>query len=412
MKAIQFLYKNIDLISIASSRLFVIIFQLFSIKIFTHYLSLEELGYYYFFISCSYFFNAFFFVPSDFYQQKIITNNKDRLRFKKIFTFNLFLLKTILIPYTLGYFFLNCFVDVTLFTYFLICLLSISTYFVQLFRNFINNLGFKRFVAFNFFLESFVKIILLLLGFYLSSNLNIDNANLLLFLICVSSIISFLHLFIQYHFKVHNFFCGKTNFYFKKYFSFSFPLSLSSIMNWIISQSYRILLILFGYAELIGIFVTLSNIGSAGALAIASIFNQNFIPKIYSTKGGFIYIFMKYFVLVFTVSSIVILIFKDFIINIITKESFSVNSIYLFNGFIVESLNVLIGAICIYFTLKNNNRFTVISYLLGTIYFLFILCIFIYFNSINFDSLLFLIITTHFFIFIFMLSKLRLNYAK
>jgi O-antigen/teichoic acid export membrane protein len=351
---------------VAIVRVFVVICQLIFLKIYTHYTSLYELGIYIFLFTISYSLNAFVLVPLDYFQQsKLYKLREDSYSLKSYYPLNKLVLLfglTILITSCSICLFINpafCFLA------FLVICLSISTYFVNLLRGFINNFEHRRKAIYSLLFETTFKVLFLLIYIHFFRS----SAKTILSAMFSASLLTFIVLFYLLNMLDEYRNDKRLVISLKSVFSFSAPISIGAVTNWIQLQSYSLILVPLGFVEAVGIFGTLANVGSSGMNACSTVFSQLFVPTIYKSHGKYINTYLRnallaiVFVLVFSTFS------SKIIVELLTKKYFSSYSLVIVYGILTEAGNFIISACIIYLTIHNLTKSTTKVSLSGLVVF-------------------------------------------
>jgi O-antigen/teichoic acid export membrane protein len=358
------LFKSISgqkttILIVRFSSLFV---QLGYIKIYTHFLSLPQLGIFFYLSTISYFMNSVIFVPVDFYQQAHISADPTvPMPFRYMVGLNLRAISAAgvigvaLIIYSLFD------VNLGLYEVFLTFSLSALLYLCTSLRALLNNRSHGVFVVFMLMIEASLKLVffiaLVSVGQTSADMLILSNAAALA---CeLGFILYFFYAREKFDFlaveKVSN----------RELVRFSYPLSISSGCNWIQLQGYRLVYVWFGHADIAGLYATVSNIGSVGMAAGSQIYSQLFQPKIYQSRGSFIkkYLVMAGFISVMALVSYAVL--GPFILGLLTKGDFKVYYKLMLFGVIVEACNLMIGAITAFSGLLKRTNILIRTNLIG-----------------------------------------------
>jgi O-antigen/teichoic acid export membrane protein len=354
--------RDVGLITLA--RVIVIACQLINIKLFTSHLSIEQLGLYFFLLTISYFANALIFVPIDYWQQanlrKIIEKTGG---IRPLLDLNLKLMVacffTVVVVVVVG----TVFYPNYIFHILLAAALSIALYLVQALRNTLNNLEHKAVVSFSLVQEAVIKILvfLLLVKYFQPNELLLMSAWL------ITLFINAITLYLKSS-KFGVFFCReKYVVEIKEIFHFSFPISVGAIGNWIQLQGYRLILVPLGYAEIVGIFATISSIGSAGMGAAATIFSQAFSPKIYKSSGQYTGTYLRNAMHVTLAIMLACVFMGGFVVEITTNTEFAPFWSILIIGVFVEASNFLIGALAIHMSLVGKTKRIMMSSFFGIV---------------------------------------------
>jgi O-antigen/teichoic acid export membrane protein len=351
--------------------------MLVNVRLYSQYLSQSELGIYFFLLTASYFANALLFVPIDFFQQ---ANNLYDLKHGKINSTILLLKKTLhfffivsLIVCVFFFFFYKKF----LLQLFLCISLAVLVFLSQTLRNSLNNLGFSKLVSINYIVESFIKVFsFYLFCIFLNGNV---NSNILVLTTILSLLFSSIFSFYYLRKNVSSEFSGNSVYLnVSKVLNFSYPLSISALSNWFQNQGYRIILVPLGYTEFVGIYSTISNIGSSAVGALNVIFNNHFVPFLYSSNGTFLKKFNFLGSILIFVTFIFCYIFSDFFVSILLTKEFLLFSKVICFGIVADGLNIIIGGLTIKASLKDKNFATSIYSFIGLLTSL--ACLFILYN--------------------------------
>ena len=363
-----------------TARILVVVFQLINVKLYTYYLNAEQIGVFFFLLAVSYFANAALFVPVDYYQQanlsKVIAASGGALPLLK---FNgrligfYFLFSTVLV--------VICeFIKPSYTSFVLVAdILALFLYWVQALRNTLNNLGHGNCVSLSFIQEAVLKV---LFFFILVKYCKADEILLIVAWI-VSLFFSGCYLFYMAH-KRH-IFIGSClhNICVREVFCFSYPFSFGAVCNWLQLQGYRLVLIPLGFAEEVGVFATLSNIGSAGIGAASLIYSQQFTPLIYNTSGQYTSKYLKGAIALIIVVALVAFGMGEFMVSILTNLDFAKHWRLLLFGVITDAANLLIGALVIHITLTGDTKKLISVSILGVVSVIMIFSLLYWFSNIS-----------------------------
>jgi O-antigen/teichoic acid export membrane protein len=359
--------KRSTMIEVSVIRALVVVFQLVFLKIYSNYTSAYELGIYYFLLTASYSVNAFLLVPLDYFQQSQLYVLKNaNFSLSSFYPINLFAGKLILGLLIVGN--LVCLIVNPQYCYTLnlIILFAISTYAVTLLRGIINNLEHRRKAIYCLLLEYVLKIgfFLLYIHFFKPSSV------IILFSLLSASFITLIVLFILFlrltEYKV----ATLKQFDIKDIFKFSYPISVSAVINWVQTQSYALVLVPLGLAEVVGIYATVANVGQGGMNAYSTIFAQLFVPNIYKSKGEYLKIYLRNAILSILFVVACSALFSKYIVLLLTKADFVKYALVILYGVACEAGNFLISALTIYLTLHNITKATLKMSFIGLIAFL------------------------------------------
>ncbi|GGI28255.1 hypothetical protein [Pedobacter mendelii] len=348
-------------------RILVVILQLFFLKAYSNNTTLYELGVYYFLFTLSYSLNAFVLVPLDYFQQsKIYTLKENGNSLRSFIGVNIWVLKLIFLILCIGVVILLLLNIEYITTLIVIVLLATSTYLVNLTRGLINNLENRRVAIYSLLFESILKV-----GFYyLYMYFFKSSSKVILCSILSSSLISFALLYYLIS-RLEDFKNRKVqSFSRSEILKFSYPISLSAVVNWIQLQGYRMILVPFGLVEVVGIYGTVSNVGTNGMNAFSTIYSQLFIPNLYKTQGKYLKTYILYALLSIFGVLVVSYFLSDLIVSILTSQKFVKYSAIILFGVVSEAGNFLIGGLTVYLTIKNLTYATMKSTLTGLFVFL------------------------------------------
>ena len=371
--------KKIILISLL--RAIAICGQIAFIKVYTHYLSAAQLGHYYFYFTASYFLNALIFVPVDFFQQAEVF----KLQKRKLSLHNLIHLNKLLLPIValislivgiiLIYFKL---VDITV--YFSIVLTSLCTFIATSTKNFINNQGGQVLVVSTMILEFVTKtvsflIFIIFFGF--------KRPETVLCATIISLLIGLIPLYPRARSIMATFGDQKEIINKQRLLNFCWPLSFGAILNWLQLQGYRLILVPLGYAEMVGIFATVSSVGSTGMNAAATIYQQIYLPRIYQSHGEYTRKYLKYAMFVIVIIFLIGMLFKNLIISLITSKIFLQYSSVIGLGILIESGNFIIGAISVHMSINEQMVDQIKATFYGVLFVPIIFLILVYSKMLN-----------------------------
>lgn len=352
-----------QLFIVGSSRIAVILLQLVYIKIYTNLLSAYELGQYAFWLTVSYFFNALIFVPIDNYvQSRLYVWRNCEVSLEGAVRLNIALL-------------LLCFAlslgvsTVTAVAYsftagvgvFISLAYGLTLHISNVSRNVANNLNYRGLASTFLIIDGVLKVVTI----FVIKHVTIVNVFVL---IASATISTFLSAVICIILMKYNgvFYEGKSEkIMAREVFSFGYPISISAILNWIQLQGYRLVLVPLGYAEAVGIYSTISSIGSAAMNAVGAIYSQLKIPEIYQSKGQSIIQYIKLALAIIIGMSFSLWVTADFIIELLTNSKLVEYSEIIVFGVLVEGGNIILGAIGIAHSLNRPTKILIAVGLMG-----------------------------------------------
>ena len=392
---------------VSITRVAIILGQLGYVKLYSNYLTAYELGVFFFLVTASYSLNAFIFIPMDYYQQSkiyhFLGNGKSLNTF---FIFNRkFILRVFLLILLVALIFIPLQATYALFTI-LAGTMSLSLYVTQALRGVLNNLEHRRVVAASMVFESFLKISF----FWFFLQFMQAKAITLLFSGVVSLV--FVALFLLKYAYSLNIFTSETeittSIRYTDVFRFGLPISVGAVFNWIQLQGYRLVLVPLGFAETVGIYATVSNIGSAGMVAASSIYAQLYVPNIYKSGGQYTktYIRNAFILIVFLFFSSMF--FCDFIVSLLTKAEFVKYSWLLLFGIIAEAGNFLLGALSIHLTLTNSTSKLLTASMVGTLTMIIVFVLIYFYGAVTVQTIGLPIVISQVAIVIYMYNNFRI----
>lgn len=357
---------------IVGSRAAVIGLQLINIKLMTAYLSTPDIGLYFFLISASYFSNALLFVPVDYYQQAFISSAKERIdAVKQALLFNLQIIKLYVVPVVL----IGLLVFISNYSEFIAlfalgALGSVALHGVQSMRNLLNNFGHSSTVSISQVLEALSRVGI----FFSGSLLGFASLNMIAIAWASSLALTLLHLVLT-GMQVGLFKgTAKERIEPKEFLKFATPISCSAVTSWLQVQGYRVALVPLGYAEAVGIFSTISNIGSSAIGAVNLIYQQKFNPKIYQSQGGYMLQYLKYASLLILITISAFVLVGQPAVELLTTLEFHKHWHVILYGVAADSANLIVGALTIYLTLKKTTSvillFSTVGFLINAFIFI------------------------------------------
>jgi O-antigen/teichoic acid export membrane protein len=331
---------------------------------YSNYLNAQQLGMYFWLVTASYFGNALIFAPLDYYQQanlkRIIEKSggiKPFIRVGAIIV--LAYVGMVIIISSICMIIIGKYATAVL----IAGLLSVLLYLNQSARNILNNLGRKNDVLNSLLLEAIVRIIVYFGIIKFISSSEIVTVAAWVLALCVSLAA------LAYRFYFHRLLneSNKISINLQDVFYFSYPISIGSMCNWIQLQGYRLILVPLGFTEVVGVFATISGVGSAGMSAVSTIFSQLYSPNIYKTFGAYTKTYLKYSGVLILCIFIGSLIFGKFAVQFVTNNSFGNYWGLMIFGVLTEGGNLIIGALTIHTTLKGGTEKIMIASLVGLI---------------------------------------------
>lgn len=367
--------------SLFALRFLIVLLQVLSLKLYTNYLSLNDIGLFYVFISLILLINSIFFNPIDYFNQskllleiKLYKNINSLIYINaKILIIYFFIILLILLINSIANYLSNIYLLMILTGVILFSLNSTL-------KNNLNILENKYYFSKAILIESILKLIFFVFFLNFSNELNSNIlilswiiANLILFFILAKKISNYINIYI----KEFN------NFDIKEVLKFSIPISYSSIINWINSQSYILIYTYMGFIELIGIVTTLLNIGSSSSSPIASFYAQYNSPKLYKSNGDSLYKIINYALILGIFLIFIYSILGNFIVHLLTNENFEKYWYLIIIGLLIEIINLINGFFSSYISMSLKNKLFIFGSTFGLIFFSIIIIFFLALNLIN-----------------------------
>jgi O-antigen/teichoic acid export membrane protein len=300
----------------------------------------------------SYSLNALIFVPLDLYQQsRIYSYKENNISLRSFFPINFRIFQIIALLSVILVCFLLFFKPDYITFVFLTVILAIELYLTTTLRNLLNNLEFRKIVSLTVVIEISLKIA----TFLIMTHYFGPTAILLL----LSGIFSFLPVILVLAITSKRFHIFPTEnmkrIPIRELFHFSYPISIGAVLNWLQLQGYRMLMVPLGFADMVGIYSTISNIGMSGMNANTIVFGQMFAPFVYKSSGKYTSKYIRNAFLLIVGVFLIGFLFSDLIVTILTKHDFVKYSKLICYGVIVEGGNLLCGGFGMYFTIKNKT---------------------------------------------------------
>jgi hypothetical protein len=341
-----------------ASRVTVICCQLIMIKLYTINIELEQLGVYFFWLAIAYSANTLIFIPLDYYQQAALQDIKESsgslhsLLVLNIKVVSVFIL-TISFASGVVYFISPHNAPYVVIT----GLLSVFMHMCQSLRYTLNNLAYKNYMSWSYVQESVFKVTIFVLMVSLGS---VNDIHLLLsWLFALMIVVTYLAL-VAYSkglFKFVRFY----NLNISKILVFMYPLSIGAFLSLLQKQGYRFVMVPLGFTAEVGIFATVSGIGSAAIGAVGLIYSQQFMPKLYKSKGASIPGYLKGATAAIIAVMFLFFGFGEFIVASLTKAQFVEYWWLILFGVANDGMTILVAGLMIYLTISNDNKKILIS---------------------------------------------------
>jgi O-antigen/teichoic acid export membrane protein len=338
--------------------------QLAYVKSYTHYLTVGELGYSFYLTALSYAINALILVPADYYQQARFTAYYDKLfplgsvisLNKKLLSLSAALTIILGIPICIAG-------KLKPPDLLLIFGLAVFLYLSTSVRNCLNNRGHNLFTGWMLLLEAVLKVV----SFLLFLAFGMSHINAFVLSTVAAFLIEVLCLGIFFYLRIPFTAAATDNLDFTSLLKTSSAVSFSALCNWLQLQGYRIVYVWLGFPEIAGLYAAVSNLGTMGMNASSTVFSQMLLPRVYSSKGAYIFQYLKYALLLCLAILLGYLAFGKILLYILTKKEFAPYARLMTFGIIVEASNLLIGAASAYFTIRHRSFHLVGANLAGVL---------------------------------------------
>jgi len=351
-------------ITVLVLRLISILLQLLYIKLYTHFLDVDELGRYFYLIALSYSANALIFVPLDYFQQaKLVKFYDQAIPARSLIRLNLTASLLALIFLLLAGISFWQFGKINFSEIPEIFLYSLLFHICSASRNLLNNVGRKTFVAVMLITETSLRSSLFwTFGKITDASADVLFKTSLLALLIETVVIAvFLRKFLNLKWVEDDLFS------FSKAVKEASPISFSAVCNWLQVQSYRLIYVTLGFASTAGVYATVANVGSVGMNAVAQIAAQILNPRLYISRGTFLkkYVLISILLVASVLTGFGIL--GKFTLSILTKPEFEAYWEILLLGASTEGFNFIIGILTTYLTIASRANVLILANLLGVL---------------------------------------------
>ncbi|WON82823.1 MULTISPECIES: polysaccharide biosynthesis protein [Chromobacterium] len=354
-----------DFFVVGVGRFAVIGLQLAYVKVYTNILNSAQLGYYAFWFTVAYLFSAIVFVPVDYYlQSKLYEWRREGISVTGALLLNVALVKwSLLVTLLIG-----CIVGIVsspimaLGTVVSLVYGVVNQFCVSL-RNLTNNLEHKKTATSFLVIDGVLKLTIL---FVAKQYFNVDSVLLITFALFSGVISLVTYLLVMKRLGI--FFGGKVvEIKLSEISKFCMPISLSSCANWMQLQGYRLVLIPLGFSEVVGVYSAVAGVGAAAMNAAGSIYSQLFTPSLYKYGGKTLNKYIGGAILLSVFSCLITLLFGKQVVNFLTNETLAQHYNLMLFGILIESGNLIIGAMVVFSTIISSNQKVLIASILGVL---------------------------------------------
>ena len=349
---------------IAILRILAILGQVALIKLYTHYLSVEQLGRFFFYQAASYFLNALLFVPIDLYQQAEAFRLKDHgCSISMIYRMNLHILAATMVIGSVVFSAFVCFDRGDALPLMVTLLMSIALYASTAVKNFLNNQDDQILVVLLLFAEIPLKFVVFLL--FVRVGMEGPLTPLIASIVAFGLIAGGAAFRVHYHAKSFGHMIKRIDYAYL--LRFCLPTSFASIMNWVQTQGYRLVLVPLGYTDMIGIFATVSSIGNRGMNGAGAVYQQIYLPKIYQTNGKYTrtYLINLFWLILFIMAGGII--FRAQIVQLVTNARFVSYGGLIAFGVLLEAGNFVIGGLVVKLSIDGDTKAQIGANILATV---------------------------------------------
>lgn len=311
------------------------------------------------------------------YQQAIAINRYEiNGSFYEPYIFNVKLIIYIISIFSILYAFASLFIENLPSLLFLVLVLQI--YILQAFRGILNITGFGFIINISLMLESFLKpfSVFFLLGEVASLESYVLSLNIAYF--CTIFQI-YIYLKTKKLLKKDSYVKIYT---FKHLLNECYHNGINGLLSLIQNQGYRIVLGYSNNYQILGLYSLVAGVGQTIFGALASIYYQSQIPRLYKNIDLYFKSYIYKAAILIFIFSIIVILFQKQILNVLLSNKYEQLSYLIAVGFVIESLQLFMGAIIIYCNIKKLKSISIIIYLITSVTTL-VLCCFQYFLSVS-----------------------------
>ena len=344
-----------DFILASLSRVVVVLSQIYFVKLYTSNVGLYNLGIYFYLVGIINLIVSIVFTPIEIYQQsKIYKVIKEKETIIPFLYFNAKLTLIYLLVSSFSGLFIVYFEIIPISNFVLIVCIPILIYLSQGLRTIINNQEYKAVVSISYILESTIKITIF--GLFILRGEVSEYIMLYSWLLSMIGVICY-EIYLINNFKIiTNFKLGAKNILVKDIVKISIPILSSSVTNWIQFNLLKTILVPLGYAEVIGVYGTLESIGRAIMGSISQVYTQIFNPRLHTSDGRFINVYILGAIFVSFSTLLMGLILSKEIVYIIAAPIFTADSLLIGFGIVAEAGNFIIGSYTVYYTITDKIK--------------------------------------------------------
>jgi O-antigen/teichoic acid export membrane protein len=339
-------------ILIAGMRIVGIAGQVGVVKLCTHYLLPAQLGRYFFYQALSYFLNALLFVPIDYFQQAEVFKLKtsghslggllamNRRVFSIVGLISACIAALLLLLHA-----------PVLAVFCATLMFSIAFYISSAVKSFLNNQNDQIVAVSMIAVEPVVRM-----GIFLAiARIGLMGALSPLIAMTISMLLVVLVVIPRVSKHFARFHGSEKHVETKALVRFASPISCSAILNWLQTQGYSLVLVPLGYAETIGLFSTIYNIGNNGMNAASAVYQQIYLPNVYQTSGKYVKPYIKGAIVASAFVLFVALALRVQIVGLITTAKFLPYAWVIGYGVLVEAGNLIISVLIVKLSIDGNT---------------------------------------------------------
>lgn len=333
------------------ARILYVIAQLVLLRLYASLVSPAELGFFYFLTTVSYSFNAVIFIPIDYFNQAKLFGPKNKAaNLERVLGTNAFVIALTLVVFLVIAFAIQLIQPNYLYQLLLVYVLSLLIFLISTARNYINNCGRSDAVSISTIIEGVSKCISV---YFLVSYFD-DKVFALLVAWLIGLFVPLFYLITKCMSPIKLDFNKRYNF--SELIKFCYPISFGSIANWLQTQGYRLIMVPMGYSEIVGIYVMVTSIGSAGIGIITLIFNQHFHPLLYRLQAVVLKKLCFYALILIIVAGFAYLAAGSFIVNLLLENAYSKYWYLGLYGIFIDGAYMIFGILSIYASARNINQ--------------------------------------------------------
>ncbi len=343
-------------------RIFAIIIGLFYVKIYTGHLLPDALGVFFYLTTLSYLINALIFVPFDYYIQAYCARAGDHIPLKPVAQMTAGVISIALLMALVAGTILVTLEQLVMADVGLLLAMAILLFGCTSLRNLLNNRGHRRIAAASLLIEALAR-----LAAFLTFLLVMKPSGRLLFASAASALAVEL-LILAY--------VAATRLQWRRddggpvgspLLATMAPISGSAVCNLVQLQGYRTMYPWSGIPTTAAIFSVVANIGAAGMMAAGQVFSQILLPRIYQSRGDFIYRYIQMAALLIVAVGIFAWMLSSWLVPFMTSPLYGRYAGMVIFGVIVEGSNLIVAAIAARAVLRDETSRLIVWNIAGAV---------------------------------------------